>query len=215
MAVARIARIRHQDLVAGAHHRGGQQLQRRRRAGGHDDAPRRHIRLPALGIPARDRLAQGRQAGRRGVLGATGVDAALRRLGHRRGGGGVGLADVQVDHRLAALGRIAGRAARDEVGGLGALHHPEGLDAGDTRRQPERIGGGAGESVHERWRVSTAGSRRQDQDGRGALRAARWAATSAGRSAAAALSSTPLTYLWPSVPPKALASSTASLIATR
>ena len=40
-------------------------------------------------------------------------------------------------------------------------------------------------------------------------RAARAAATSAGRRSAAALSSTPLTYLWPSVPPKLLASSTA------
>ena len=35
------------------------------------------------------------------------------------------------------------------------------------------------------------------------------------RIAAASLSSTPLTYLWPSVPPYALASSTASLITTR
>ncbi len=44
---------------------------------------------------------------------------------------------------------------------------------------------------------------------------ARAAATSAGRSSAAALSSTPFTKRWPSVPPKLLASSTASLMTTR
>ena len=47
-----------------------------------------------------------------------------------------------------------------------------------------------------------------------AQRAARAAATSTARSSPAALSSTPFTYLWPSVPPKLFASSTASLIAT-
>ncbi len=45
--------------------------------------------------------------------------------------------------------------------------------------------------------------------------AARGLPASSGRSSPAALSSTPLTYLWPSVPPKLLASSTASLMATR
>ena len=39
--------------------------------------------------------------------------------------------------------------------------------------------------------------------------------TSVDRRSAAALSSTPFTYLWPSVPPNALVSSTASLITTR
>src|SRR5262249_32733971 len=38
---------------------------------------------------------------------------------------------------------------------------------------------------------------------------------SSGRSFATSLSSTPFTYLWPSVPPYSLASSTASLITTR
>jgi hypothetical protein len=42
-----------------------------------------------------------------------------------------------------------------------------------------------------------------------------WPSTSAGRSAAATLSRTPLTYLWPSVPPKDLVSSIASLMITR
>lgn len=41
------------------------------------------------------------------------------------------------------------------------------------------------------------------------------AATSSVRSWAATRSSTPFTYLWPSVPPKVFASSTASLITTR
>ena len=49
---------------------------------------------------------------------------------------------------------------------------------------------------------------------RHARRAAR-AATSAPRRSPAVLSSTPFTYLWPSVPPKLLANSTASLMATR
>lgn len=46
-------------------------------------------------------------------------------------------------------------------------------------------------------------------------RAACRACTSNWRKSPAALSSTPLTYLWPSVPPKLLASSTASLMTTR
>lgn len=42
-----------------------------------------------------------------------------------------------------------------------------------------------------------------------------WLLTSSGRSLAASLSRTPLTYLCPSVPPKPLASSMASLMITR
>lgn len=48
-----------------------------------------------------------------------------------------------------------------------------------------------------------------------ALPAARRALTSTGRNLAASRSSTPLTYLWPSAPPKLLASSMASLMMTR
>ena len=42
-----------------------------------------------------------------------------------------------------------------------------------------------------------------------------FAATSVGRNFTASLSSTPLTYLWPSIPPNDLVNSTASLMTTR
>src|SRR5205085_4643409 len=45
--------------------------------------------------------------------------------------------------------------------------------------------------------------------------ATRGAATSSARTAAARRSSTPFTYLWPSVPPNVLPSSMASLMVTR
>ena len=78
----------------------------------------------------------------------------------------------KADAAPAAGGGVAGGAAGDLLGVLGALHHPEGLDVLEPARQPHQP-----------------------------AFAARRAATSAGRRSPAALSSTPLTNLWPSVPP--------------
>ncbi len=184
--VARIARVRHQHLVAGLEQRLADELQPRRRARGDDDAPRRHVHAPAARVPAADALTQRGQADGVGVLGAAGAQRDLRGGDDGRGRGEVRLADVQVDHRLAAERRIAFGGARDLLRHLGALHHVERIDVGQA----------AGE-LH-----AVVFSQRP------------LACTSTGRRSAAVLSRTPLTYLWPSVPPKLLASSTASLIAT-
>ena len=85
---------------------------------------------------------------------------------------------------------VAGRAARQGLGALGEFHHVEGLDPFEPARGADH---------------GAACSGFQRRTGRASF----------GRSSAAHLSSTPFTYLWPSVPPKALASSTASLMVTR
>ena len=124
MPVARVARVRQQHLVVAIDQRMRHELQRGRRARGDDDAARRDVEAEALAVPARDALAQRREAGGVGVLGAAGPQRALGGFLHQRRRGEVGLADVEEDHR-----RVGARRAARELGrGLRALHHVEGLD---------------------------------------------------------------------------------------
>ncbi len=125
MAVARVARVRHEYLVALLDERQAGELQG---AGGtrrDHDAARRHRHAEALGVPAADALAQRVQAEGVGVLRGAAAQGAVGRFAHQRRGGEVGLADVQEDHRLRAAGHLAGQGLR----GLGDLHHVKGFDA--------------------------------------------------------------------------------------
>jgi hypothetical protein len=65
------------------------------------------------------------QADGMGVLRGAVTDGARRRFLHQRWRGEVGLADVQEDHRPVGVRDFA----RQLLGGLGHLHHIEGLDA--------------------------------------------------------------------------------------
>ena len=74
-----------------------------------------------------DRFAQGRQAERRGVRGATFAQRAHAGLDHRRGRGEIGLADLHVHHAAALC--LEHVRAREHV------HHLERFDFfGATRR---------------------------------------------------------------------------------
>jgi hypothetical protein len=96
-------------------------------------------------------------------------------------------------------------AGDQHVGGHGQLLAGRRLQQGAVVAGAEDgRGGGPGEVLVDQREFAGIG-----------LLALLAAATSSGRSTAATLSSTPLTYLWPSVPPKALVSSMASLMMTR
>ena len=77
MAVAGVARIRHQHLVAALDQRQAGELQRRRGARGDHDARRVDLHAEALRVPLRDALAQRREAGGVGVLRAAVADGPL------------------------------------------------------------------------------------------------------------------------------------------
>ena len=125
MAVAGVAGVGHQHLVALVDQRQAGQLQRGRGAGRDDDAPGRHIHAKAAGVPGTDALAQLGQARCLGVLGATVADGALGSLLHQGRGAEVGFANVQIDH-----GRVAGAGlAGHLLCVLGHFHDIERLDA--------------------------------------------------------------------------------------
>lgn len=87
MAVARIARVRHEDLVALLDERQAGELQG---AGGtrrDHDAARRHGHAEALGVPAADAFAQRVQAEGVGVLGGAAAQGAV--AASRTSGGAV------------------------------------------------------------------------------------------------------------------------------
>ncbi|MPN52327.1 hypothetical protein SDC9_199983 [bioreactor metagenome] len=125
VAVAGVAGVGHQDLVARVDQRQAGKLQSRRGACGNDDAPRRHVNAKALGIPAADVLTQCVQAQRRGVLRQAGAYGAVGGLLNEGRGGEVGLADVQEDHRVVASSHFACQG----LCGLGDFHHVERFDA--------------------------------------------------------------------------------------
>ena len=184
LAVAGVARVGHQHLVAGFDERQARELQGGRCTGRHDDARRIDVQAEARRIPATDGFTQRGQAGSLCVLAAAGPNGAFG--GCHDGGWGreIGLSDVEVDHGSISLTRLR----RHGRSGLGQLHHVERFHA-----------------------LRALG----DPHGAGLRAAAGEAATSAGRSWEASWCSTPLTYLWPSVPPNDLASSMHSLSTTR
>ena len=133
--VAGIARVRHQDLVAGLDQRQAGQLQRRRSAGRDDDAPRRHVDAEALRIPAADALAQRLQAGGVGVLRRAVADGAA--AASCTSGGAVKSGSPMfrkiIGRSVCATSRASLRSR------LGHLHHVERLDAFGARGDPHPL----------------------------------------------------------------------------
>ena len=185
VAVAGVARVGHQDLVAGFDQRQAGQLQRGRGAGRDDDAARRHVDAEALRIPAADALAQ-RGRGRWRACTACAPSRMARAAASCTSGGAVKSGSPMfrkiIGRSVCATSRASCEAA------LAHLHHVEGLDALGALRDPHRPRLAA-------WR------------GRPRPRLA--------RSCGARPLSTAFTYLWPSVPPNSLASSMHSLSTTR
>ncbi|MNT02102.1 hypothetical protein D3C72_1365900 [compost metagenome] len=128
VAIAGVARIGHQNFVTRIDERQAHQLQRGRCARGDDDAAGRNINAKALRIPGRQRLAQRRNAQRRGVLRQAALDGLAGGFLHQGGRGEIRLADVQEDH---GIGR-ARHLGRQCLGGLGHFHHIERFNAVGT-----------------------------------------------------------------------------------
>ena len=125
MTVAWVARVRHQDLIAGLDQREAGQLQGSRGTRGDDDPAGRHRHSEALRVPAADALAQAIQPGGLRVLRRAVPHSAQCRLLNQRRRGEVWLTDVQEDHRPIAIGNFA----RQPGSGLGHFQHIKRLDA--------------------------------------------------------------------------------------
>ena len=125
LAVAGVARVGHQHLVAGLDEREASQLQGRRSTRRDDDAGRVDVQPKAGGVPAADGFAQSGQARGRGVLAAAVANGAFGSLLHLGRGREVRLADVEVQHgpvaRLCGCGH--GRSC------FGQLHDVKRFDA--------------------------------------------------------------------------------------
>ena len=132
MAIARVARVRQQHLVAGLDQRQASQLQGGRSAGSDDDAAGRHIDAEALRVPAADALAQAVEPHRLRVLRGATVNRPGSGFLYQRRRGEVRLADIEENHRPAGVGHLA----RHRSGGFGDLHHIERLDAFGALRDP-------------------------------------------------------------------------------
>ena len=187
MAVAGVAGVGHEDFIALVHQRQAGQLKRCRRARRDHDAAGWHPQAKTLRIPAADGLAQCVQAQGGGVLGLAGRDDGLCCRLHTGRGGEVGLANVQKHHRPVGVRDLAGFLRSR----FGHFHHPKRLDPLGSFRDAHGVGFYL---ARPDWRS---------------------ACTSALRNSGARPPNTAFTYLWPSVPPKSLASSMHSLSTTR
>ncbi|MNN04883.1 hypothetical protein D3C81_1176230 [compost metagenome] len=141
VAVARIAGIGQQPVLARIDQQGAGQKQRAAAAGGDEDALGVYAHSVALGIEARQRLAQRRQAARRRVAGVPGGQRRLAGAHDGRRGGEVRLADLQVNDVVAGRLQLvgAGQQGHDVKGLDGATACTEGqshmaLQGSDKRR---------------------------------------------------------------------------------
>ena len=124
MAVARIARVSKQDLLATIDQQCHHQQQRRRRARRDDDTPRVDLHAIVVGVVTRDRLAQFGQAQRRRVVDAAVGQRPPRGVEHRLRRREIGLADLHVnDTAPRGLERAGSRLD---------FHHVERRDVGDA-----------------------------------------------------------------------------------
>ena len=129
VAVARVAGIGQQPVLAGVDQQAGGEQQGTGAARGDQDALGVERHAVALGIEAGQRLAQLRNATRRGVTGVSGGQRGLPGGDDRRGGAEVRLADLQVDHIMAGGLQLvgAGQQGHDVEGFDGAAARTEGL----------------------------------------------------------------------------------------
>ncbi|MNE13038.1 hypothetical protein D3C80_1058640 [compost metagenome] len=129
VAVARVAGIGEQPVLARIHQQGAGQQQGATAAGSDEDALGVYAHSVTPGIEAGQRLAQRRQAARGGIAGMSGRQGGLTGTHDGLGGGEIRLADFQVDDVVAGGLQLVGTAQQG--------HDVKGFD-GATARAEER-----------------------------------------------------------------------------
>ena len=191
MPIARVAGVRHEDLVAGLNQGHTRQVQGGGCSCRYNDSAGGDVNTKPTGVPVADAFAQAGQSSGWSVLRPSVLNRLLCCCLYQGRGGEVGFSDIQKNHgRIGVCDLLAQRG-----GGFGYLHDIEGLYPLCTRRDLHGCEWESQARIFLPWTRSDS--------------------TSAPRKLGAIPLSTAFTYLYPSVPPNSLASSMHSLSTTR